>query len=240
MIKEGHEGRIREKTGLLIDPYFSATKLVWLLDNIPGVRERALKGELAFGTIDTFLLWRFSRGKVHATDATNASRTMLFNIHTQQWDEDLLRLFDIPASLLPDVRDSSGLFAMTAKEWFGIEIPITAMAGDQQAALIGQVCFAPGMVKSTYGTGCFAMMNTGEQVITSKHRLLTTVAYRLNNQPIYALEGSIFVAGAAVQWLQDTAHLIEQAQDTEGYAAHLENNHGVYLVPAFTGLGHCH
>ena len=233
----GHEAKVSERTGLLIDPYFSATKLRWILDNVEGARARAEHGELRFGTVDCFLLWRLTGGKVHRTDATNASRTMLFNIHTQQWDEDLLQLLDIPASLLPEVMDSAADFGQTAPEVLGASIPVCGIAGDQQAALIGQACFQPGMVKSTYGTGCFMVMNTGNTPIRSQNRLLTTVGYRLNGQTSYALEGSIFVAGAAIQWLRDGLKLIQHAGETEALARQAGEHTGVYLVPAFTGLG---
>jgi glycerol kinase len=233
----GHESTVADKTGLLIDPYFSATKLRWTLDNTPGAREKAERGELAFGTIDSFLLWRLTGGKVHRTDATNASRTMLFNIHTQQWDHELLSLFDIPENLLPEVMDSSDDFGSTIADVLGISIPIQGVAGDQQAALFGQTCFHTGMAKSTYGTGCFLMLNTGEQALQSQNRLLTTVAYRLNGKPTYALEGSIFVAGATIQWLRDGLQLIDQAEDAEPLAEQTSLDHGVFLVPAFTGLG---
>ena len=234
---EGLESLVADRTGLLIDPYFSATKIRWILDNVSGVRERAERGELAFGTIDSFLLWRLTGGQVHRTDATNASRTMLFNIHTQQWDQELLKIFDIPESLLPEVMDSADAFG----EITGVDalrgIAVTGMAGDQQAALFGQTCFRAGMAKSTYGTGCFLMLNTGNQALTSDHRLLTTVAYRLNGQVTYALEGSIFIAGAAIQWLRDGLQLISNACDSEPLAEGTPVDHGVYLVPAFTGLG---
>ncbi|HEX5361837.1 MAG TPA: glycerol kinase GlpK [Fluviicoccus sp.] len=233
----GLESTIQQKTGLLLDPYFSATKLSWLLDNVAGARARAEKGELAFGTIDTWLIWKLTGGAKHATDATNAARTLLFNIHTQEWDAELLRIFEIPAALLPEVQDSSSDFGCTETLHFGAPIPIGGVAGDQQAALIGQACFKPGMVKSTYGTGCFMVMNTGQEAIQSKHRLLTTVGYRLNGKVTYALEGSIFVAGAAVQWLRDGIQLIKQAGDTEAIAEETVDSRGVYLVPAFTGLG---
>lgn len=233
---QGHENQVRSKTGLLLDPYFSATKLAWLLDNVPNARQRAEAGELAFGTIDSWLLWQLTRGKVHATDATNASRTLLFNIHEQCWDEELLTLFNVPASVLPDVRDSAADFGTTCPEMLGAAVPVTGIAGDQQAALVGQACFAPGMVKSTYGTGCFMVMNTGEAV-ESHNRLLTTVGYRLNGKTTYALEGSIFVAGAAIQWLRDGLHLIRDARETEALARRVGSAGGVYLVPAFTGLG---
>ena len=228
---------ISQKTGLLLDPYFSATKIHWILDSVPGARERAEKGELAFGTIDTFLLWRLTDGQRHATDATNASRTLLFNIHTQEWDQELLDVFDIPRALLPEVFDNCANFGVTEKSLFGDKIPITGMAGDQQAATFGQCCFEEGMIKSTYGTGCFVMLNTGNKVIQSKNRLLSTIAYRLNGEVTYGLEGSIFVAGAAVQWLRDAMNLIEHASDTQAMALDIGDTGGVYLVPAFTGLG---
>ena len=234
---DGHEALISERTGLLIDPYFSATKLRWLLDEVPDARARAERGEQRFGTIDCFLLWRLTGGQVHRTDATNASRTMLFNIHTQQWDEELLQLLDIPASLLPEVMDSAADFGQTDASVLGASVPVCGIAGDQQAALIGQACFSPGMVKSTYGTGCFMVMNTGDTPIRSQNRLLTTVGYRLKGQTTYALEGSIFVAGAAIQWLRDGLKLIQHAGETEALARQAGDHTGVYLVPAFTGLG---
>lgn len=240
LIDAGHEAFIQSRTGLLIDPYFSATKLRWLLENVPGARERAERGELAFGTVDTFLLWRLTGGREHATDATNASRTCLFNIHTQQWDEALLSLFEIPASLLPEVKDSSADFGCAEPHWLGGPLPIAGIAGDQQAALVGQTCFAPGMAKSTYGTGCFMIINTGEKAEVSHNRLLTTVAYRLNGKTTYAMEGSIFVAGATVQWLRDGLKLFADASETEALARQTRAGHGVYLVPAFTGLGAPH
>ncbi|MCG9032294.1 glycerol kinase GlpK [Laribacter hongkongensis] len=231
----GQAAMVQARTGLLLDPYFSATKLRWLLDTLPGAQEAACRGELAFGTVDSWLLWQLTEGRVHATDATNAARTLLFNIHTQTWDDELLALFDIPRSLLPEVRDSAADFGET--RLFGAPLPIRGVAGDQQAAMIGQACFAPGMVKSTYGTGCFMVMNTGSVPLVSRHRLLTTVAYRLDGRPTYALEGSIFIAGAAVQWLRDALRLIAHAGQTEALARELDSNDGVYLVPAFTGLG---
>jgi glycerol kinase len=233
----GHEPMVAEKTGLLIDPYFSATKLRWLLDNVEGARQSAEQGRLRFGTVDSFLLWRLTDGKVHRTDATNASRTLLFNIHTQQWDPELLQLFSIPRSLLPEVADCAADFGWSDPALLGEAIAIGAIAGDQQAALIGQACFKPGMVKSTYGTGCFMMMNTGAVSAKSTNRLLTTVAYRLGGHTTYAIEGSIFVAGATVQWLRDGLKLIHDAQETEGLAERTGESCGVYLVPAFTGLG---
>ena len=236
----GHEPAVSGKTGLLLDPYFSATKLAWILDHVDGARDRAAAGELAFGTIDTFLIWRLTGGTVHATDASNASRTLLFDIHSQQWDDTLLQLFDVPRGVLPDVLDSAADFGTTSVEILGHAIPIAGVAGDQQAATIGQACFRPGMVKSTYGTGCFAVMNTGAEAVQSRHRLLTTVAWRLEGKPTFALEGSIFVAGAAVQWLRDGLRVIENAPETESLAAGIPDSGGVFLVPAFTGLGAPH
>lgn len=237
---EGHTEAVQVSTGLLIDPYFSATKIAWILDNVDGARERAERGELAFGTVDSFLIWRLTNGQHHVTDATNASRTALFNIHEQQWDESLLALFRIPVSLLPEVKDSSDDFGSIAKEWLGTELPIAGVAGDQQAALFGQACFTPGMGKSTYGTGCFMIVNTGDEPATSRNRLLTTIGYRLNGKPTYAMEGSIFVAGATVQWLRDGLNLFADAAETEALARKTRSGHSVYLVPAFTGLGAPH
>jgi len=234
---DDYEQLIADKTGLLIDPYFSATKIHWLLENVPGVRERAEKGDLAFGTVDTYLLWKLTKGAVHRTDASNASRTMLFNIHEQTWDKDLLALFNIPQALLPRVLDSSDNFGVADESLLGAEIPINGVAGDQQAALFGQTCYREGMAKSTYGTGCFLMLNTGQKALQSKSRLLTTVAYRLNGIPTYALEGSIFAAGTTIQWLRDGLKLITDAGETESLAEQTPQNHGIYLVPAFTGLG---
>lgn len=234
---QGHEKTITAKTGLLLDPYFSATKIAWLLDNVAGAREAADKGDLAFGTIDCFLLWKLTGGKVHATDATNASRTMLFNIRTQQWDNELLKLFNIPKSMLPEVKDNVSAFGQTDPALLGQSLTIGGMAGDQQAALIGQACFKPGMVKSTYGTGCFVLMNIGDQFQESQNRLLTTQAYRFNGQSTYAIEGSIFVAGAAVQWLRDGIHLFQKASESEYLATGISHTNGVYFVPAFTGMG---
>ncbi|HXH02248.1 MAG TPA: glycerol kinase GlpK, partial [Candidatus Competibacteraceae bacterium] len=233
----GHEDMVSAKTGLLLDPYFSATKLAWLLDHVEGARERAARGELAFGTIDSFLLWRLTSGKVHATDITNASRTLLYDIHEQRWDEELLALFRIPRTLLPEVRDCVADFGSSDPALLGRTFAIAGIAGDQQAAAIGQACIEPGMVKSTYGTGCFMLMNTGSQAVRSHNRLLTTVAYRVDGRISYAVEGSIFVAGSAVQWLRDRMKLIECAAETEALAAGLTSNKGMYLVPAFTGLG---
>ncbi len=239
-IDQGHEQMVKDKTGLVLDPYFSATKIAWILDNVDGARERAEAGELACGTVDSFLIWRLTEGRVHATDASNASRTLLFNIHTQSWDQELLELFKVPASLLPDVRDSAADYGFSSKRAIGVEAPIAGVAGDQQAATIGQCCFKPGMIKSTYGTGCFAMMNTGDKAVVSNNGLLTTVAYRLNGKTTYALEGSIFVAGAAIQWLRDQLKLVNHASASEALADSLEDNGGVYMVPAFVGLGAPH
>ena len=233
----GHEPAVREKTGLLLDPYFSGTKLAWLLDNIEGARERAGRGELAFGTIDCWLLWKLSGGRVHATDATNASRTLMFNIHEQAWDDELLELLAIPRALLPEVRDSSADFGRTDPALFGAAIPITGIAGDQQAATVGQAALSAGTIKGTYGTGCFVLLNTGARAVRSENRLLTTVAYRLDGEPTYALEGSIFMAGATLQWLRDELKLLASAADSARLAASVESTRGVYLVPAFTGLG---
>ena len=233
----GHEAKISEKTGLLLDPYFSATKITWILDNVSDAREKANAGELAFGTVDSYLLWRLTNGMVHATDATNASRTMLYNIHQGCWDDDLLELFNIPRAMLPEVRDSAANFGQTDNEIFGKPIPITSLIGDQQAALVGQACFEPGMVKSTYGTGCFVLLHTGEKAIASKNRLLTTIALQLNNTTTYALEGSIFIAGAAVQWLRDGLKIIDSSAQSEVLACEADDEQNVYLVPAFVGLG---
>lgn len=231
---------IQEKTGLLLDPYFSATKIMWLLEEVPQARELAEENNLAFGTVDTFLLWKLTNGKSHATDATNASRTMLFNIHTQQWDKEILSALKIPACILPEVLDNSAHFGDMEKEILGKSIPITGMAGDQQAATVGQACFLPGMVKSTYGTGCFMLLNTGNHVIHSENRLLSTIAYRLNGKTVYGLEGSIFSAGVTIKWLRDTLKLIATAEETETLASSIPDTNGVYLVPAFTGLGAPH
>ncbi len=234
---EGLESHVRETTGLVIDAYFSATKLAWMLDHVEGARAAAEAGRLAFGTIDSFLLWRLTGGAVHATDAANASRTMLFDIHRQRWDGDLLNRLRIPEAVLPEVRDNSGSFGATTPELFGRAIPITGMAGDQQAATFGQACFTPGMLKSTYGTGCFALLNTGETAVRSRNRLLTTIAWRLGGRTTYAIEGSIFIAGAAVQWIRDGLGIIRDARESENIARELADTGGVYLVPAFTGLG---
>ncbi len=234
---EGHEPAFTAKTGLIIDPYFSGTKIAWLLDHVPNARERAMRGELLFGTVDCYLLWRLTGGKVHATDATNASRTLLFNIHAGTWDDDLLEILRVPRAMLPEVRDCSHRFGETAPELFGGAIAIGGIAGDQQAATIGQACFTPGMIKSTYGTGCFALLNTGTTPVASKNKLLTTIAYQLEGQRTYALEGSIFVAGSAVQWLRDGLGLIKQAAETGPLAEKSDPAQSVYLVPAFVGLG---
>ncbi len=228
---------VTKKTGLLLDAYFSATKVRWLLDNVDGARARAERGELLFGTVDCFLLWRLTNGQSHKTDASNASRTMLFNIHSQEWDKELLTELSVPEAMLPEVEDCAADFGIASAEHLGAEIPIGGIAGDQQAALIGQCCFEPGMTKSTYGTGCFVIMNTGEKPVESSNRLLTTVGYRLNGKVSYGLEGSIFVAGAAVQWLRDGIKLISDASETEAIATSHPSSNGVYLVPAFTGLG---
>jgi glycerol kinase len=238
--QSGHEQLAAERTGLLFDPYFSATKIAWLLDNVPDARAQAERGELAFGTVDSFLIWRLTNGKSHVTDATNASRTLLLNIYTGDWDDQLLALFDIPRSMLPEVRDCSADFGVAAAEHFGISAPIFGVAGDQQAALIGQACFRPGMAKSTFGTGGFILMNTGEAAVVSKHRLLTTIAYQWCGARAYALEGSIFSAGATVQWLRDGLGLIASAAESDALAAAADPAQRVYLVPAFTGLGAPH
>jgi glycerol kinase len=234
---DGHEPLISAKTGLIIDPYFSGTKVAWILDHVPGARARAERGELMFGTVDCYLLWRLTGGAVHATDATNASRTLLFNIHTGQWDDDLLKLLRVPAAMLPVVKDSSADFGTTTPDLFGGVIAISGIAGDQQAATIGQACFAPGMIKSTYGTGCFALLNTGTKPVASKNKLLTTIAYQLNGVRTYALEGSIFVAGSAVQWLRDGLGIIKSAAESGPLAEQSDHAQSVYLVPAFVGLG---
>jgi glycerol kinase len=234
---EGHDEAIAARTGLVIDPYFSATKIAWLLDKVAGARQAAERGELAFGTIDCFLLWRLTRGAVHATDATNAARTLVFDIHRQDWDDALLKLFRVPRALLPEVRDNAADFGGSAADLFGAPIAVAGMAGDQQAATIGQACFSPGMIKSTYGTGCFAVLNTGADALASKHRLLSTVAYRIGGKTTYAIEGSIFVAGAAVQWLRDGLKIIARADETDALARAADPARRVYVVPAFTGLG---
>ncbi len=238
--RSGAEPLVRSRTGLLLDPYFSGTKLAWLLDHVDGARVRAERGELAFGTIDSFLLWRLTGGRVHASDLTNASRTMLCDIHRGDWDAELLGLLGIPRSLMPEIRDSSTHFGDTAPDFLGAPVPIGGIAGDQQAALVGQACFEPGMVKSTYGTGCFLLLNTGGAPVASKNRMLTTPAYRIAGRTSYAMEGSIFVAGAAVKWLRDGLGIIRDAAETATLAATVPDSHGVYLVPAFVGLGAPH
>ena len=233
----GHEELFAAKTGLLLDPYFSGTKLAWLLSNVSGAAEQAARGELAFGTVDTYLLWRLTGGKVHATDATNASRTLLFDIRDGRWDDQLLKILNVPRSVLPDVLDSSAAFGTTDPEILGGTIPIYGIAGDQQAALIGQACFAAGMLKATYGTGCFALLNTGDKPVRSHNKLLTTIAYQLGGKRSYALEGSIFIAGAAVQWLRDGLHIVQSAGETGALAETADPTQEVILVPAFVGLG---
>ncbi|MCG8447604.1 MAG: glycerol kinase GlpK [Hyphomicrobiales bacterium] len=234
---EGHEAAVAEKTGLLLDPYFSGTKLAWLLDTIGGAREKAANGGLLFGTVDSYLIWRMTGGAVHATDATNASRTLLYNIREGCWDADLCRLFGVPLAMLPEVKDSADEFGTTRPDLFGRPIPILGVAGDQQAATVGQACFKPGMMKSTYGTGCFALLNTGAEPVSSQNRLLTTIAYQLDGKPTYALEGSIFIAGAVVQWMRDGLKIIREAGETQNLAEAADAGQDVYLVPAFTGLG---
>ena len=234
---EGHEAMVREVTGLLLDPYFSATKLAWILDHVEGARARARRGELLFGTVDSWLIWQLTGGAAHVTDATNAARTMLYDIGKGGWSSRMCALLDIPMQMLPEVRDSAAEFGLTRADLFGREVPILGIAGDQQAATIGQACFRPGMMKSTYGTGCFALLNTGPERVTSQNRLLTTVAYRLDGQVTYALEGSIFIAGAVVQWLRDGLRIIRAAPETQGLAEAADPAQEVILVPAFTGLG---
>ena len=234
-LKAAHTDMIRSKTGLIIDAYFSATKIRWILENVPGARARAERGELRFGTVDSWLVWNLTGGQVHITDVTNASRTMLFNINTLQWDDDLLELFDIPKSMMPEVKSSSEVYGMT--DLLGDDVPVAGIAGDQQAALFGQMCTEPGSVKNTYGTGCFLLMNTGEKPIMSKNQLLTTIAWKIGDKVNYALEGSVFVAGSAVQWLRDGLGIIRKSSDIESLAASVPDNGGVYVVPAFTGLG---
>lgn len=240
LINKNYEKDIVARTGLIIDPYFSATKIKWILENVKDAREKANRGEIAFGTVDTFLLWHLTGGKVHATDASNASRTMLFNLEKQDWDREILKELNIPEQILPEVKDSICNYGVTDKKVVCAEIPITAMLGDQQAAAVGQACFTPGILKCTYGTGCFAVMNIGDTPVYSNNKLLTTVAYRIKGKPIYALEGSVFVAGAAVQWLRDNLKIISTASETEMLARKLKDNDGIYIVPAFTGLGAPH
>jgi len=238
---EGHSDLIRQRTGLVIDAYFSGTKLRWILDKVPGARARAEKGELAFGTVDSWLIWKLSGGKLHITDSTNASRTLLLNIHTGEWDPELLRLFNIPAAMLPEVRASSGVYGNSGPLVTpGAGIPIAGIAGDQQAALFGQLCTQPGMVKNTYGTGCFMLMHTGQQAVQSKNNLLTTIAWKIDGRIEYALEGSIFIAGAVVQWMRDGLHLFRSSGDVEALAASVPDTGGVYMIPAFAGLGAPH
>ncbi|EJO5348474.1 glycerol kinase GlpK [Clostridium botulinum] len=235
--EKGTDKIIKEKTGLMLDAYFSATKIKWILDNVEGARQLAEKGDLLFGNIDTWLIWNMTKGKVHVTDYTNASRTMLFNIHELKWDEELLEMFDIPKSMLPEVKPSSAVYGETDEILFGVSIPIAGDAGDQQAALFGQTCFKPGMAKNTYGTGCFLLMNTGEKAVDSKNGLLTTIAVGIDGKVEYALEGSVFIGGAVIQWLRDELRMIKTAKETEEYATRVEDNNGVYLVPAFVGIG---
>lgn len=235
--KQGLDKVIKEKTGLILDPYFSGTKIKWILDNVEGARKEAEAGNLLFGTIDTWLIWNLTKGKVHATDYSNASRTMLYNIYDLKWDEELLKILDIPASMMPAVLPSSNIYGVADKILFGAEIPIAGVAGDQQAALFGQTCYEPGTAKNTYGTGCFMLMNTGEKAVKSKRGLLTTVAWGVDGKVKYALEGSVFVAGAAIQWLRDELRMIKSASDTEEYCLAVEDTNGVYMVPAFVGLG---
>lgn len=236
--KKGYEDMIRKKTGLLIDPYFSGTKVKWLLDNVEGAREKAENGDLLFGTMDTWLIWKFSDGEVHVTDYTNASRTLMFNIHELKWDDELLEMLDVPKSMLPEARNSSEVYTNTKPHhFFGEQIPISGIAGDQQAALFGQGCFDEGMAKNTYGTGCFTLMNTGNKAVASENGLLTTIAWGVDGKVEYALEGSIFVAGAAIQWLRDGLRMLKTAPESEAYAEKVDSTEGVYVVPAFTGMG---
>ncbi|MGQ0567426.1 MAG: glycerol kinase GlpK [Gemmobacter sp.] len=237
---DGLEPLITSRTGLLLDPYFSGTKVAWMLDHVPGSRERAARGELLFGTVDTWLIWKLTGGRVHATDATNAARTLLYNIANGEWDADICAALDVPMAMLPEVRDCAADFGVTRADLFGREIAILGVAGDQQAATVGQACFSPGMMKSTYGTGCFALLNTGPQMVASTNRLLTTIAYQLDGKPTYALEGSIFIAGAVVQWLRDGLKMIRAAPETQPLAEAADPGQDVVLVPAFTGLGAPH
>lgn len=237
---EAVEDQVTDTTGLLLDPYFSATKIAWILDRVEGARARAEAGDLAFGTVDSFLIWKLTGGRSHVTDATNASRTMLYDIHKGRWSEDMCKLFGVPMSLLPEVRDSASEFGITRADLFGREIPILGVAGDQQAATVGQACFQPGMMKSTYGTGCFALLNTGTEAVRSENRLLTTIAYQLKGKPVYALEGSIFIAGAVVQWLRDGLKMIREAGETGPLSQEADRSQQIILVPAFTGLGAPH
>ena len=237
---DGFEAQVTEKTGLLLDPYFSGTKLAWILENVDGARAKAEAGELLFGTVDSFLIWKFTRGKRHVTDATNAARTMLYNIRDGVWDAQICKKLNIPMAMLPDVLDCAADFGITDADILGAEMPILGVAGDQQAATLGQACFAPGMLKSTYGTGCFALLNTGDTLVTSQNRLLGTIAYQFNGKPTYALEGSIFIAGAVVQWLRDGLGIIKDASETQPLAEKADPNQELYLVPAFTGIGAPH
>ncbi len=240
MKKDGYSQLIQEKTGLVVDAYFSGSKIRWILDNVAGARKKAEKGKLAFGTVDTWLIWCLTHGQVHVTDVSNASRTMLFNIHDLTWDKELLSIFKIPPDILPEVKSSSELYGHTAFEHLGADIPISGIAGDQQAALFGQMCVDKGMVKNTYGTGCFVIMNTGRQAVASKHNLLTTIAWKINNETSYAIEGSIFIGGAVVQWLRDKLHIIHSSAEIEALAGTVKDSGGVYFVPAFVGLGAPH
>ena len=233
----GHIDKIKQKTGLVLDAYFSGTKLKWILDNVQGAREKATKGQLCFGTVDTWLIWKLTKGKTFVTDVSNASRTLLFNINTLEWDEELLKLFDIPKNILPEVKESSEIYGETDSDVFSANIPISGIAGDQQAALFGQLCTEKGMVKNTYGTGCFLLMNTGKKPVFSENKLLTTIAWKINGKVTYALEGSVFVGGAAVQWIRDELKLIDTTEEIEVLASRVEDNGGVYFVPALTGLG---
>lgn len=235
--KRGLTQKIKEKTGLILDAYFSATKIMWILENVPGAREEAQKGNLLFGSVDSWLIWHLTKGRVHATDYTNASRTMAFNIHTLEWDDELLKEYNIPKSMLPEVKPSSSLFGKSEGLLFGKEIPISGVAGDQHAALFGQTCFKEGSAKNTYGTGCFMLMNTGEKPIESRNGLLTTIAWGAEGKVEYALEGSVFIAGAAIQWLRDELRMIKSAKESERYAKSVDDTNGVYMVPAFVGLG---
>lgn len=237
---EGWDEIIRHKTGLVVDAYFSGTKVKWILENIPGVKEKAARGELLFGTIDTWLIWKLTGGKVHATDYSNASRTMMYNIYELKWDDEIIEKFQIPKEMLPKVRPSSGDFGVTSSDLFGTEIPIAGVAGDQQAALFGQCCFTPGMAKNTYGTGCFMLMNTGEKPVQSQNGLLTTLAWGIDEKVYYALEGSVFIAGAVIQWLRDEIGILQTAKQSEEFALKVEDTGGVYIVPAFAGLGAPH
>ncbi len=238
LIEKGYENLFREKTGLLIDAYFSGTKVKWILDHVEGAREKANNGQLLFGTIDTWIIWKLTEGKVHVTDYSNASRTLMYNIYDLKWDEELLNILDVPSTMLPEVRPSSEIYGYVSKNhFFGTSVPIAGIAGDQQAALFGQACFESGMVKNTYGTGCFMLMNTGEKAVRSNHGLLTTIAWGINGKVEYALEGSIFVAGSAIQWLRDGLRMIRNSTESENYAKRVESTDGVYVVPAFVGLG---